>query len=153
MAELGLLTIVNDVEINPDLIANWIKDKKSLYNIQKIAVDSYRYTVLSKSLKSIGYDANEKAVKLVRPSDVMLVQPKINSVFLNGLLTVGDDPMFRWAVNNTKLEPAPNDNFRYAKIEPKSRKNDMFMAYVAAMTLEEELPDYNDLLFLDPIIF
>ena len=152
MAERGLLTIVNDVEINPELIANWIYEKRMIYNIEKIAIDSYRYTLLSKALRDIGYDANTKDIKLVRPSDIMLVQPKINSIFVSNKLIVGDDPLFRWGVNNAKLEPASNNNFKYGKIEPKSRKTDMFMAFVAAMTLEEELPEDFDVSFLETII-
>lgn len=152
MAQRGLLTIVNDVEINATMIADWIKQQRDLYCIDKIAIDSYRYSLMSKALKDIGYDANEKMVKLVRPSDIMLVQPKINSLFVSHRLTVGDDPLFRWFTNNTKLEPAPNNNFKYGKIEPKSRKTDGFMAFVAAMTLEEELPDVQEYTFFEPII-
>lgn len=47
----------------------------------------------------------------------------------------------RWFTRNTKLEPAPNNNFKYGKIEPKSRKTDGFMAFVNAVILEEELPE------------
>lgn len=153
MVDRGLLTMVNDVEIHPSLIAEWIQEQKKTYRIEKIAVDSYRYSLLSKELREIGFDANEKQIKLVRPSDIMYVQPKINSIFLNGKLKVGDDPLFRWFTNNTKLEPAPNNNFKYGKIEAKSRKTDGFMAFVAAMTLEEELPDVQELVFFEPIIF
>ena len=152
MAERGLLTIVNDVEINPTLIAEWINEQRMIYNIEKIAIDSFRYSLMSKALKDIGYDANDKTIKLVRPSDIMLVQPKINSIFVTHRLKVGDDPLFRWFTNNTKLEPAPNNNFKYGKIEGKSRKTDGFMAYVAAMTLEEELPETYTMEFLEPII-
>lgn len=152
MAERGLLTIVNDVEINPTLIAEWIYEQRMIYNIEKIAIDSFRYSLMSKALRDIGYDANDKTIKLVRPSDIMLVQPKINSIFVTNRLTVGDDPLWRWFTNNTKLEPAPNNNFKYGKIEPKSRKTDGFMAYVAAMTLEEELPETYEMAFLEPII-
>ena len=152
MAQRGLLTMVNDVEINPELIGEWINEQRMIYQIEKIAVDSYRYALLSKTLKEIGYDANDKQVKMVRPSDIMLVQPKINSIFLKHQLRVGDDPLFRWAVNNTKLVPAPNNNFRYEKIEEKSRKTDMFMAFVMAMTLEEELSEIYEIDFLEPII-
>ena len=153
MVERGLLTMVNDVEINPSLIANWLKEMNKIYRIEKIAVDSYRYALLSKSLRDIGFDANDGRVKMVRPSDIMLAQPKINSVFVSQRLIVGDDPMFRWGTNNAKLVPAPNNNFKYDKIEPKSRKTDMFMAYVHAMTLEEELPERREIAFLEPIIF
>lgn len=153
MAERGLLTIVNDVEINPTLIADWISRQRMICNIEKIAIDSYRYSLLSKALRDIGYDAKEKTIKLTRPSDIMLVQPKIHSAFATHKITWGDDPMMRWYTNNAKLEPAPNNNFKYGKIEPKSRKTDGFMAFVAAMTLEEELPDTSDFAFFEPIIF
>lgn len=152
MAQRGLLTIVNDVEINPVLIAEWIQEQKEIYNIEKIAIDSFRYALLSRALRDIGYDAKDKEVKLVRPSDIMLVQPQIHSMFVGNRIIWGDDPMMRWYTNNTKLEPAPNNNFKYGKIEPKSRKTDGFMAFVAAMTLEEELPDSQEMVFLEPII-
>jgi phage terminase large subunit-like protein len=152
MAERGLLTIVNDVEINPTLIAEWIQEQRMKYTVEKIAIDSYRYTLFSKALREIGYDANDKSIKLVRPSDIMLVQPKINSMFLQNKIIWGDDPLMRWFTNNTKLEPAPNNNFKYGKIEAKSRKTDGFMAFVAAMTLEEELPESYEIAFLEPII-
>ena len=151
-AERGLLTMVNDVEIDASLIAAWIKDMNDIYNIDKIAIDSYRYSLLSKELGKIGYEAKEKKVKMVRPSDIMLVQPKIHSWFVSHKIIWGDDSLMRWFTNNTKLEPAPNNNFKYGKIEPKSRKTDGFMAFVAAATLEEELPDYHEFEFFEPII-
>lgn len=151
--KLDCLTIVNDVEIHPTYIASWIKEQKKLYKIDKIAVDTYRYSLLSKELREIGYDANNKKIKLVRPSDIMLVQPKVNSAFLNNKIIWGDDPMMRWYTNNTKLVPAPNNNFKYEKIEAKSRKTDGFMAFVAAMTLEEEIPETQEYHFFEPIIF
>lgn len=152
MVQRGLLTIVDDVEINPTLIADWIYQQGQIYDIGKIAIDSYRYGTLSRALKDIGFDANEKQVKLVRPSDIMRVVQQISSMFIGGKLIVGDDPLFRWAVNNTKLEPAPNNNFKYGKIEGKSRKTDMFMAFVAAMTIEEELPDTFEIQTLPVIL-
>ena len=90
---------------------------------------------------------------MIRPSDIMLVQPKIHSWFVSNKIIWGDDSMMRWYTNNAKLEPAPNNNFKYGKIEPKSRKTDGFMAFVAAATLEEELPDYQDFELFEPIIF
>lgn len=144
MAKLGLLTIVNDVEINPTLIADWVRQQSMIYSIEKIAIDSFRYSLLSRALREVGFDANEKMVKLVRPSDIMFIQPKINSLFVSNKIIWGDDPLMRWFTNNAKLEPAPNNNFKYGKIEPKSRKTDGFMAFVAAMTLEDELPEPFD---------
>jgi phage terminase large subunit-like protein len=144
MVKRGVLTIVDDVEINPQVIADGVQAQKAHYNIEKIAIDSYRYTVLSRALRDVGFDANEKEVKLVRPSDIMQVVQKISSMFIGNKIIWGDDPLMRWFTNNTKLEPAPNNNFKYGKIEPKSRKTDGFMAFVNAVILEDELPEYID---------
>lgn len=153
MAERGILTIVNDVEVNPTVIAEWVNEQRMKYNLEKIAIDSYRYSLLSRALRDIaGYDANDKSIKLVRPSDIMLVVPTINSMFVSNKIIWGDDPLMRWFTNNTKLEPAPNNNFKYGKIEPRSRKTDGFMAFVAAVTLEAELPEEQSFAFLEPII-
>ena len=147
------MTIVDDVEVHPSIVTDWIAEQSRKYNIEKIAIDDYRYTLMSRELSRIGYEAADKRVKMVRPSDIMRIQPKIASIFANGSLSVGDDPLFRWFINNTKLEPAPNNNYKYGKIEPKSRKTDGFMAYVAAMTIEEEIPDSFEMGFFKPLIF
>lgn len=151
--EAGILTIVDDVEVHPSVVTQWIEEMSLIYNIEKIAIDDYRYTLMSRELKAIGYEAADKRVKMVRPSDIMRIQPKIASVFANGSLAVGNDKLFRWFTNNTKLEPAPNNNYKYGKIEPKSRKTDGFMAFVAAMTIEEEIPDNFETEFFEPLVF
>ena len=151
MQQRGLLTIVDDVEVNPMLITEWIQEMRRRYNITSIACDSYRYSLLSRALDAIGYTRDE--VKMVRPSDIMQAQIKISSIFARGLIAWGDDPLMRWFTNNTKLEPAPNNNFKYGKIEGKSRKTDGFMAFVHAMTIEERIPDEHEIKFMEPIIF
>jgi phage terminase large subunit-like protein len=147
-AEDEHLTLVDDVEINPDLLTDWIAEQGKKYNILKIALDHFRYALLAKSLKRIGFDAKEyKNVKLVRPSDIMTVAPVIDSCFANQYFVWGDNPPLRWATNNTKLIKSGvktgNDtgNYVYGKIEAKSRKTDPFIGVVAAMTVEEELGD------------
>lgn len=140
----GTLTIVNDVEINPTVVADWVAEQRLIYNIEKIAIDSYRYSLLSRALRDVGYDASDKQIKLVRPSDIMQVVQKISSMFIGNKIIWGDDSLMRWFTRNAKLEPAPNNNFKYGKIEPKSRKTDGFMAFVNAVILEDELPDAYD---------
>lgn len=150
--EQGKLTIVNDVEINPQIVADWVQEQKAKYFIEKIAIDSYRYTLLSRALQGVGFDANEKEVKLTRPSDIMQVVQKISSMFLSNNIIWGDDMLMRWFTRNTKLEPAPNNNFKYGKIEPKSRKTDGFMAFVNAVILADELPEAYEMQFMSPIL-
>lgn len=151
-ADEGLLTLVDDVEISPDLIAEYIAEQAKKYNIVELALDNFRYALLAKSLKTVGFDAKDyKNVKIVRPSDIMKVVPIIDSCFANQYFIWGDNPLLRWAANNTKLIPAgkkqgtDTGNYYYGKIEGKSRKTDPFMALVHSMTIEEALGDGNNL--------
>lgn len=154
MEARGLLTIVDDVEISPQLVTDWIMEKRREgYNVTKVAADSFRYALLRRSLAQIGYDAAEKSVKMVRPSDIMFVQNKIGSLFAHGGIVWGDDPLMRWYTNNTKLVPAANNNFKYDKIEGKSRKTDGFMALVHAFTVEDAIPEHQAVEFWQPLVF
>lgn len=144
---------VDDVEIAPSLLVDYISEVGSRYYIQQIAIDNFRYALMADALRTIGYDAKLwKNVYLVRPSDIMRVQPIVDSCFNNHLFTWGNCPTLRWAANNTKLvrsgrkEGTDTGNYYYAKIEGKSRKTDPFMALVAAMTVEvANLPDSGNL--------
>lgn len=142
-AEAGKVTVVDDVSINPDLLAAYIRDAAGKYNIKALAMDHFRWTLVSESMRAIGFDAADKnRVKLVRPSDIMQVEPVIQECFDREQFHWGDVPHLRWAVNNTKRVRSSRKlgvdtgNFIYAKIEAKSRKTDPFMALVAAMTAE-----------------
>lgn len=142
----GHLTVVDDVSIHPDLLAGYLLQAALLYNIKGLAMDNFRWTLVSASLRKIGFDPEtRKNVKLVRPSDIMKVDPVIQDCFKRQLFTWGDVPHLRWAVNNTKrvrssrAVGADTGNFYYAKIEAKSRKTDPFMALVASMTIESLL--------------
>lgn len=149
--ERGLLTMVDDVEISPELVAAWFSEMRTAYNIEKIGIDLYRFATLRKALEAVGFTKDE--IKLVRPSDIMLVQNRIDSLFNRHRIVWGDNPLMRWFTNNTKLEPAPNNNFKYGKIEPFSRKTDGFMAFVHAMTVEDSIPEDSALQFMKPITF
>ena len=155
--QMGLLTFIDDVEVNPSVVVDWLINESAThgYRIEKLAIDSFRYTLFSDYLKKAGFDASDKdKVKLVRPSDIMKIVPTIDSVFSTGRIVWGDNPLLRWATNNAKLEPAVNNNFKYGKIEAKSRKTDPFMAFVHSMILTEEVElEQHELVFLEPIIF
>lgn len=157
-SDLEYITLVDDVEIHPDLIAEYIAQMALEYNIQKIALDNYRYSLLSDALKKVGFDAAErKNVYLIRPSDIMKVVPVIDSCFANQYFIWGDQPVLRWATNNTKLirsgvkTKEETGNYVYGKIEPKSRKTDPFMALVHSMCIEDALSESNSIYDL-PVI-
>lgn len=143
-ADAGLLELVDDIEIGPERITGWLREMMVNYHIKTVALDDYRYGLMKNALADIGFDPKErKNMKLIRPSDQAKVSPIIDSCFNNELFRWGDNPLMRWAVNNTKLVAGPRDkdkgNMAYGKIEPRSRKTDPFMALVAAMCIEDEL--------------
>ena len=145
-AERGLVTVVDDVSIHPDLLAQYIAKAAEKYNLKMLAMDHYRWTLVSESLRKIGFDAADKTrVKMIRPSDIMQVEPVIQECFDRGLFHWGDNPCLRWAVNNTKRVASSRTlgvdtgNFIYAKIEARSRKTDPWMALVASMVIEPVL--------------
>lgn len=133
----GLLTIVDQPELDPDLVCEWIKEQQKNYKIIKVAIDDYRYDFLKRSLREIYF--SDKDIYHVRPSDIMKVVEKIGTAFARALIVWGNNPLMRWATNNTKLVPSKNNNFVYGKIEEKSRKTDPFMAFAMAMCIVEIL--------------
>lgn len=146
--KMGMLEFVEDVEIPPDLIANWFKDKIDQgFNILKIAIDNFRFSILNTALKKIGFDAYEaKNIKLVRPSDLMIAAPIINTIFLRHNLIWGDSTIpgihniMCWFSNNVK-KVLYNGNVRFEKIEEHYRKTDGFVAYANSITCIEDLND------------
>ena len=142
-AKAGYVTAVDDVSIHPDLLAQYISDAAKKYNVRMLAMDHFRWTMVAESMRRIGFDAADKRrVKLVRPSDIMQVDPVIQDCFDRELFHWGNNPCLRWSVNNTKRvrssrsAGADTGNFYYAKIEAKSRKTDPFMALAASMVVE-----------------
>lgn len=144
--EQGHVTVVDDVEIAPELLTEYLLEQAQRYNIVKVALDNFRYALLKNALEKIGFSASVyKNVWLVQPSGIMKVQPVIDSCFNNQYFTWGNCPPLRWAANNTKLmrsgrkEGTDTGNFYYAKIEAHARKTDPFMGLVASMVIEDAL--------------
>ena len=158
------LSVVDDVEISPYLLTDYISEMSKKYAVLKIALDDFRYPLIRKALLSIGYDARTEKqggnLVIVRPSAIMKVAPVVTSCFNRQLLAWGNNPVLRWAAANTKLEPrkaktgVDTGNFDFAKIEGKSRKNDPFMALVHSMAIEDylDIPDISKSLSFDVII-
>lgn len=159
-AKQGHLTIVDDVEISPYLLTDWLTGMEVRYGFRIISVviDNYRYELVSRALGSVGFSKANSNLVLYKPREIMRVVPLITSCFDNNLFIWGDNPCLRWATNNTKMVPAKGyklttgeemetGNFIYGKIEWKARKTDPFMALVASMTEERLLmPADSDLL-------
>jgi phage terminase large subunit-like protein len=142
-ADAGHITLVDDVQISPEMLTDYIALMGQSYFIRQIILDNFRYALMKNALSKIGFTPEAKNLRLLRPSDIMRVQPIVDSCFNRHLYIWDDCPPLRWATNNTKLVRAGKSagtdtgNFYYAKIEGKSRKTDPFMALVAAQTGED----------------
>ena len=153
-ADKGRLTLIDDVEIHPYILIEYIQEAMQKYEIKKLALDNFRFSLLSEPLRQLGFDMKvNKNLVLLRPSDIMQVVPVIDHYFTQQMFIWGDAPELRWATNNTKLvrygrkigksDDQDLGNYVYAKIEAKSRKNDPFMALAASVAVEDVLPQEN----------
>lgn len=145
----GYLTFINGVEIPPDIPAIWLAQQAQKYNITTLWMDNYRYTLLARALKEVGFDTDKKGtnnIRLARPSNEMLIAPVIESAFVNHNIIYGDNPLMRWYTNNTCMITSQAGNTTYGKIEPKSRKTDGFKAFVAAMCGSTDLEDCGEVM-------
>ena len=145
---MGHLTFVDDVENDVNLVMQWIQKQLEKYSFEHIAIDNYRLSLIKKGLENINIDYYDKdETTLVRPSDIMKIVPYIDSLFNQEKIVVGDNPLMRWSINNTCLEPKQNGNFVYGKIDPFIRKNDLWMsaahAIIASMDRLEDWDEYE----------
>lgn len=141
----GDVEFIDDVEIPPEIVTGWFERMGQKYNILKIGIDLYRYSLLNSAFKKIGFDAYEKKnIFLVRPSNIMQAAPIINSLFVNHIIVFGDVPIMRWYTNNTKKMMDAKGNITYGKIEPRYRKTDGFMEFVNTIVLLDEIPEEID---------
>ncbi|SNY19378.1 Phage terminase-like protein, large subunit, contains N-terminal HTH domain [Orenia metallireducens] len=141
MVEKGLMTIIRKDATSADDVASWFLEKAKKYNIKTIACDSYRSSLLKSKFQELGLPLQE-----VRSGPVThaKVAPLVEQIFAEETLVFGDDPVMRWATNNTYVDINPKGNTTYKKIEPKTRKNDAFMALIHALSKDEELQEQNN---------
>lgn len=144
----GRLIYVDEVEIHPTIITDYIYQLGKKYLIKMVCIDNYRYALLADALAKIGFSTDRKNLKLVSQLDICKIVPVIDHCFINHFFAWGDNPVLRWGTNNTKTirygrdAGADKGSFVYAKIEARSRKTDPFMALVASMTQENEIKEY-----------
>ena len=145
-AERGLLTFVDAVENDIDMVCSWIDEQLDKYSFEHLGIDTYRLSLIKKGLEKINIDYYDKdEVSLIRPSDIMKAVPVIDSLFNNHQIVCGDNPLMRWSINNTQLVPRQNGNFVYDKIDPFRRKNDLWMSAVHAIIASfDRLDDSSD---------
>ena len=129
------------------MVVDWVfQNYIERYDVKKIVMDTYRF-----KLFRIAFERNYLAietrsnpygiVRMIRRQGSIntLTAPLIEKAFSDGIINIGDSAIMRWYINNTSVKVDHYGNKQYGKIEPILRKNDGFMAFVAAMSVEELL--------------
>ncbi len=140
--------VVETESIDAEEIIMWLISESTNYNVQKWIMDMYRFILLKSVFEkhNISIETKENPygeVRMIRRYDsiMAIVAPRIEVAFANGKINIGNSAIMRWAINNTAIKEGKDGNKKYEKIEPKLRKNDPFMALVAAMSGQELLEE------------
>lgn len=136
--------IVHGPVIPPEMIVKWCIDRMTEYVVVKITMDTYRYSLLKQIFQSYGIQEETKQnpygqLRLIRKiaSVCGIIAPDVEKLFAEGKINYGPSAIMRWYTNNTEVKTDKFGNKQYGKIEPKLRKNDGFMAFLAAMYSKE----------------
>ena len=140
--------VVDTPSIDESVIVNWALEYFNNYDIKKIILDNYRYQLIKKTFESAGISVETKdnksgLIRMIRyPASIAsIVAPKLEVLFENNNLNIGDSAIMRWSINNTCLKTRKDGNMYFEKVEPKLRKNDPFMAMICALSGEELLEE------------
>ena len=155
-ADKGYLTLVDKKEIDLDEVVAWIEEHYvRRFNLTHLCIDRHRWPLVLNKMRPLGFSEENKNVVFARPLNQGMVVPVIASAFTNHKFMWGDNPLMRWAVNNTKLESVginkTRGNYTYGKIEEKSRKTDPFMALVATCVGALENGDEEDIVSISDL--
>ena len=140
--------VVNTETIDAREMIDWILSEMPKYNVKKIVMDTYRYKLLEQIFieKGITVETKQNLYGLVRmikyPASIASIYaPMIEKAFQDEKINIGDSAMMRWAINNTCVKQKKDGNKVYEKVEPKLRKNDTFMAFVASFSVQDLLEE------------
>lgn len=131
--------VVRAPVIPVDGIVDWCESQMQDYAVVKITMDTYRYTLFKTVFEQRGItiesrDNPQGTVRLIRKigSVCGIIAPTVEKLFSEHKVDYGDSAIMRWYTQNTGTLTDKYGNMQYVKIEPKLRKNDGFMAFVAA---------------------
>lgn len=138
--EFDDFTVVDEPVISIASIVYWCEQRMAEYDVIKIALDTYRYTLFETTFRERGIsietrDDPQGVVRLIRKigSATGIIAPFMEALFAEGRMIYGQSAIMRWYTNNTMTTVDKFGNKTFGKIEPKLRKNDGFMALMVAM--------------------
>ena len=118
--------VVQGPVIDVNIIADWCMKQFQDYDVKKIAMDTYRYTLFKTAFEERGLTIEDKKnphgiVRLVRKitSATGIIAPFIQSMFSQGMINFGPSAIMRWYTNNTSVseDKFGNKNLRQDRTE------------------------------------
>ncbi|MGX7099586.1 terminase TerL endonuclease subunit [Globicatella sanguinis] len=139
-----LLTIVDDVEVDLNLIVDWFISVREHFDFDTIVIDNYRSLSIKKPLEAAGFNVIVIYKSKAYQAGIGL---NIQTLFARKQLVWGINPLMNWYTYNVKVERDSFDNIVYGKIEKFRRKTDGFMAFThaywhASQTIEDVETDF-----------
>lgn len=133
-----LLTIVDDVDINIQLVVDYYVSMRQIYDFDTIIIDNYRKDIVQKALEDAGF-----TVIVIYKSKAIAagIGIRIQSIFSRQLLSWGTNPMMNWYTNNVWVDRDQYENLVFKKKERVRRKIDGFMAFMLAVWKSDDLLD------------
>lgn len=161
----GLLTVVDEASIRPQLIVDWfvrMRDEEG-YDLQRIVSDNFRMEILKPLFEKEGFEVLAKnqftapagyQIEIVRNPRAIdsLLAPRIETAFANHHVIFGHNDMMRWYTNNVLRRLKSDGNVEYVKKEDTRRKTDGFKAFEYAMYRADTLDIEVDLEFYDNVM-
>lgn len=136
----GYLTIVDKPSIDPQLLVDWLIEKRRHYQIEMVAADGFRMDLLNPLLEKAGFERefirNTAGVQAK-------VAPAIEDGFAQNRFNFCQDPMMKWYTHNTYVKEDPKGNKTFLKKEPVRRKTDGFHAFIAAIYKRDLINDID----------
>ncbi len=139
-SEFDDFTVVDAPVISIEKIVRWCEYRMMEYDVIKIALDTYRYTLFETTFREHGISIESRedpqgVVRLIRKigSATGIIAPFMEALYAEGRMIYGQSAIMRWYTNNTMTTTDKFGNKTFGKIEPKLRKNDGFMALMVAM--------------------
>ncbi|MFB4471817.1 terminase TerL endonuclease subunit [Oceanobacillus caeni] len=146
----GLLTIVDEPVIQVSYIVDWFSEMREKYGLTRIVADTFRLDLVKTALENEGFEVvyvrNPKAASAK-------LAPRMETLFSNGDLIYGDNPLMRWYTNNVLVKIDKFGNKSYEKKDEFRRKTDGFMAMIYAFWEADNILEEETEFFLGAIDF
>lgn len=127
----GYLTIVDKDYVEFELVLEWFKKQRELYNVDTIGFDPAKAFMLVQEMRKEGFILNE-----VRQGEMTLTAPldDLKERFLDGKIIHNNNPLLRWYLGNVKLTKRSANATYLPTKQNKYRKIDGFAALLDAHT-------------------